>query len=435
MRLSHASLLVIALVACGTPEQPDTTTTQEVDSTAARIEAFMQRQVEAGFSGNLLVMRKGEVVVEQGYGLRDREAGLPNVPGTVHAIGSITKQFTAAAILELERTGKLSVNDLMSKYVANVPKDKEAITLHHLLTHSAGFPGAIGDDYAPIGREQFLQLAMLTPLEFAPGTGYGYSNVGYSILGAIVEHVSGEGYEAFLRDQLLAPAGLKRTGYLLPGVPRGELAVGYAKGGSRWGTMLDHPQAADGPYWHLRCNGGLLSTARDMYDWTEALRTHRVLDSSAVRRMWTPYVQEGEGADSHYGYGWAIFTTPRGTKLVTHNGGNGIQFADVLCYVDEGVTVVLMSNANVRGQQNMAWEVGRMVFDPAYVAEVRAAAPEVLPGLPADAFGDRLRALSTIIAKGGGRCRADAVVGGEPGSGLPEGHPDGTPYCRVQAGA
>ncbi len=360
----------------------------------------MERSVRQGFSGSLLVMRDGRAVIDKGYGLADREKHVMNTPTTVHAIGSITKQFTAACVMKLQEQGKLDVQDPMAKYLTNVPADKSAITLHQLLTHSAGFPDAIGDDYAPIGREEFLQLAMRTPLTFKPGSRYAYTNVGYSILGAIVELVSGQSYERFLHDQLLVPAGLQRSGYLLPDWSKELLAVGYGKNGERWGTMLDHPWAEDGPYWHLRCNGGLLSTTHDMSEWVEALRTHRVLDSTSVAQLFTPFVEEGQGGGSHYGYGWAIFNTPRGTRLITHNGGNGIQFADVLWYADEGVTIVLMSNASRRGMQDIAWDIGRTLFDPTYEPKALEP-PKVMADLPTNAAGDRMRALMKIISTGG----------------------------------
>jgi CubicO group peptidase (beta-lactamase class C family) len=391
--------LIGLLFSCSSPPATEVQASPP-DPLTARIDSFMQHCTRAGFNGSLLVMRDGAALIDTGYGLRDREKQLANTPATVHAIGSITKQFTAAAMLKLEEQGRLRVDDPMSKYVKNVPSDKAAITLHQLLTHSAGFPDAIGDDYAPIERDDFLELAMRTPLEFKPGMGYNYSNVGYSILGAIVELVSGKSYERYLHDELLEPAGLAHTGYQIPDWSKAELAIGYRKDGERWGTMLDHPWASDGPYWHLRCNGGLLSTTHDMYDWVQALHAHKVLGSAEVTKMFTPYVEEGEGSGSHYGYGWAIFKTRRGTKLITHNGGNGVQFADVLFFVDEGVTVVMMSNASARGMQDVAWEVGRMVFDPTYQPRLPQAS-RTLTSIPEGAFGDRLKALSAIIGSGG----------------------------------
>ena len=164
---------------------------------------------------------------------------------------------------QLQEMGKLKVTDPMSAYLENVPADKSSITLHHLLTHSAGFPGAIGDDNEAINGADFTKLELATPLEFAPGSGYDYSNVGYSLLGIIVEIVSGGAYERFLHDELLVPAGVLRTGYRLPDWTKEQLAIGYRKDGTRWGTMLDHPLVNGGPGWHLRANGGTLGNTHD----------------------------------------------------------------------------------------------------------------------------------------------------------------------------
>lgn len=383
------------------PFTPDgATQTIATDPAAVRIDSFLLHFAAAGFNGSVLVLRGDSVLLDKGYGQRDREAQLPNTATTVHAIGSITKQFTAACILKLQEAGRLNVADRMNAYLKDVPADKSAITLHHLLTHSAGFPGAIGDDNEPIDADAFTRSAMATPLEFEPGSGYAYSNAGYSLLGIIVEHVSGMSYERYLRDSLLVPAGILRTGYRLPDWTNEQLAIGYRKDGTRWGTMLDHPIVNDGPGWHLRANGGILSTTHDMAAWIDALRTNKVLSKASTEAMFAPHVEEGEGVGSFYGYGWALFRTARGTRLITHNGGNGVQFADVLWYPEESVRVVLMSNASQRGMQDIAWDLARMVFDPEYQPGTDGPV-ETLTAIPDGPMGDRMRALSAVIAASG----------------------------------
>lgn len=392
--LSTLSLFTVAMLfACS---EPTTTATPILarDPVLQRIDSLMHEATAAGFNGSLLVLRDGVALIDTGFGLRDREAQLPNTPATVHAIGSITKQFTAACILKLLEQGKLNVRDSMAKYLPGVPVDKRGITLHHLLTHSAGFPGAIGDDNEPVDGGAFTKMAMASPLEFAPGAGYNYSNVGYSLLGIIVEHVSGMALERYLQEELLKPAGLMHTGYRMPDWSKDELAIGYRKDGTRWGTMLDHPTVNGGPGWHLRGNGGMLSTTHDMANWVEALRSGRVLTKASTDAMFTEHVPEGGG--SFYGYGWALFKTQRGTRLITHNGGNGVQFADVLWYADEGVTIVLMSNASPRGMQDLAWEIGRTLLIPGHMPELPGKST-VLVGVPDGPVGERMKAFSAIL--------------------------------------
>lgn len=321
------------------------------------------------FSGSVLVAWKGQVF-KKGYGLSDREAKTTFTPQTISCIGSVTKQFTGAAILKLEMMGKLKVEDPISKYFPNVPADKQAITLHHLLTHSAGFPGAIGDDYASISGEEFVKLAMDQPLLFNPGKAYEYSNVGYSLLGIILEKVTKEPYEAFLNKQLFKPAGLTQTGYVLPDWKSANVATGY-RGERNWGKINEKNWASDGPYWHLRANGGILSTVEELYKWHQALLGDKILSKEAKAKYYGRHIEEGEGSNSYYGYGWAIFSTPRQTTLIAHNGGNGIYFCDFLRYIDEDLTVILMTNATRREYHQLATQCARACILPDFVPELK----------------------------------------------------------------
>lgn len=325
----------------------------------ARLDEHLTRAARFGFAGAILVAKDGEVILHKGYGLADRERGLPVTAETVFDIGSITKQFTAAAILALEEQGRLRVSDTIGRYFDAVPPDKARITLHHLLTHTSGLEGDFGSDYDQMPRDSLVRIALGSKLLWAPGTRYQYSNAGYSLLGAIVEKVSGQPYERFLHERLFRPAGLARTGYRLVEWPREAVAVGY-RGTERWGTPLDHAWAPDGPYWHLRANGGLLSTVGDLYRWHLALETDRVLSDSSRAKAFRKWVPESEDGDSFYGYGWAVEPTPRGTTLISHNGGNGYFFADFRRYVDDRVVVTFATNESAN--QAVENDVVRLVF-------------------------------------------------------------------------
>lgn len=372
-RLFGVSLLAAALfpAGAGVAEEPDARFVTETRLYLGRLEKL-------GFSGEILVAKDGIPLLAEGYGLADRESGIRWSPATVTSLGSITKQFTAAAILALESDGLLSVRDLITKFFADVPEDKKGITLHELLTHSSGIvdPDDIGD-FDPIGREEFVRRILKERLAFAPGAEFQYTNSGYSLLGAIVEKVSGKSYERFLRDRLLAPNGIFETGYRLPPWGPGRLAIGYGPK-ERWGTVLGRPMAEDGPYWALRANGGIHSTAFDVLRWAEALRTGRALPAAAVERMWTPYV--GEGGDSSYGYGWDVRTLPGGTKLVTHNGGNGIYFADLAILPSERVVLFVATNAVSRAPQGLLGIVGRQFQTGRPYPEI----PDVAPASESD---------------------------------------------------
>jgi CubicO group peptidase (beta-lactamase class C family) len=311
---------------------------------ARRLDDRMKGLDADGFSGVLLVATDGDVILAKGYGMADRDKKIRATADTVVCIGSVTKQFTGAAILKLEAQGKLKVTDPITRYFKDVPADKAGITLHHLLTHSAGFEAELGDDYQKIGRDDFIRLALKSKLRSKPGERYRYSNVGYSLLGAIIEIVTEKPYEQYVHDHLFAPAGMTKTGYLLPRWTSNELAHGYLRDGKDWGTMRDKPWDSDGPYWHLRANGGILSTAGDMYRWHLSLLGETVLPESAKGKYFKPHVPERAVGSSHYGYGWVIDQTPRGTKVITHNGGNGIFAADCYRFIDDKVFLFIASS-------------------------------------------------------------------------------------------
>ncbi|GAB2587480.1 serine hydrolase domain-containing protein [Streptomyces capparidis] len=291
------------------------------------IEEFLDGELPRGSSGTLIAARGGELEVCRGWGASDREGDVDAGCDTVYDIGSVTKQFTAAAVVKLQAQGRLRTSDTIGEHLRGVPGDKRGITVGHLLTHTSGLLDSLGDDYEPLSRAEFLDEALASDLLAAPGEEYRYSNVGYSLLAAIVEEVSGEDYESYLAEHLFRPAGMRLTGYVLPDWDDGEIAVEYSAAGDPRGTPLDHPWADDGPYWNLRGNGGMLSTARDMYRWHLALDGDRVLDPAAKRELFEPRVREAPD-ETYYAYGWVV-TAPDGSGILWHNGGNDLSYAEI----------------------------------------------------------------------------------------------------------
>jgi CubicO group peptidase (beta-lactamase class C family) len=354
---------------------------QDPRGVARRLDDYMGRLVPFGYSGVLLVAKGDQIVLANGYGLADRENGVPVTAETVFDIGSVTKQFTAAAILKLEMEGRLRVDDPLSRWFADVPADKAGITLHHLLTHSSGLRGQFGGDYEVAERDSLARVILQSELLWAPGTRYEYSNAGYSLLAMVVEKASGTGYEAYMREKLWAPAGMTRTGYRGVAWRPGELAVGYLSGGRRDGTPVEQSWAPDGPWWNLRGNGGVLSTLGDLFLWNRALAGDAVLSAEAKRKMWTPHVPENDAGTSHYGYGWAISRTPVNTTEISHNGSNGVFFAAFNRYVEQNVVVLAMSNTTDGRAQRTLPTVMRLVFMGGEVTEP----PAIVESAPARA--------------------------------------------------
>ena len=348
-----------------------------LDDYLARLERF-------GFSGGALAVRGKDVVLLKSYGPGDAARREPLTSASVYNLGSITKQFTAAAILTLEMQGKLSVGDPASKYLSGVPADKAGITLHHLLTHSAGLESDFApSDYDPVGRDEYVRRALQSKLLFAPGTGYEYSNAGYSLLAAIVEIVSGQPYEVYLTERVLKPAGMRETGYKLPKWAPERIAHGY-QDGQDWGTILQRIQEPDAPYWTLRGNGGLHTTLTDMLAWHRALNGDAVLSAEARARYFKPYVAEGPRGLSHYAYGWAVSKSSRGTTVVQHNGGNGIYVAEFVRFADEDAMLFVTSTDTTLTATPVVEVLEGILFGG------RAA----LPPRVVDVAPDRLQALS-----------------------------------------
>jgi CubicO group peptidase (beta-lactamase class C family) len=322
----------LALAACSggqEPDEPDPEADSRETSASSPIAAYVDATVPAGSSGTLVAARGGEMVHCDGWGTADHEAGTPTTCDTVYDLQSMTKQFTAAAVLSLQMQGRLDVADRMAGYLDGVPPDKHGITIEHLLTHTAGLIGALGGDYQPLSRADMIARAFASVLRSEPGERYRYSNVGYSLLAAIVEVASGQSYEGYLAEHLLGPAGMTQTGYVLPEWDERDIAVEYDADGDAHGRPPDHPWAADGPFWNLRGNGGLLSTARDMYRWHQALQDGTVLDHASLRALFRPRVREQPAGRTYYGYGWVVAEHPELGRVVWHDGGNGWSYGEI----------------------------------------------------------------------------------------------------------
>jgi CubicO group peptidase (beta-lactamase class C family) len=335
-------IAVLAFAACGQGDQASTGPAGN-GRPEAEIKRFLGRVLPRAASGTLVAARNGARVYCKGFGFADRERRIPADCDTAYDIMSMTKQFTAAAIMKLQMIGKLRVTDSIGRYLGSVPPDKRQITLQQLLTHTSGLIDVLGGDYDRMSRRALVTGALRSKLRSPPGARYRYSNLGYSLLAAIIERASGMGYEEFLATRVFAPAGMTHTGYLLPRWQRDQVAVEYDSRGRPHGRPVDHPWAKDGPYWNLRGNGGLLSTARDMFRWHRALEGDRVLDRRSKRELFKPRVLEEPGGDSYYGYGWVIFETDEGTTG-WHNGGNGLSYGELTRLLDDRVMVFWVTN-------------------------------------------------------------------------------------------
>jgi CubicO group peptidase (beta-lactamase class C family) len=312
---------------------------------ADRLDRYFERAAEFGFSGAVLLAAEGEILLHRGYGFADRAARIPLTEDLPLHIGSVGKQFTAAAILRLEADGMLSVDDRLERFFPDAPAEKRGITLHQLLSHTSGLPYLTTRSFMEVrSREEVVAEMLELPLAFEPGSRYGYSNPGYTLLAAVIERTSGETYEHYLERKILEPAGLRGTGFVT------DVA--------RWADspMRDYPfEDSDGqplsairPLPKALGAGSIVSTVADLYRWDRALQTDDVLPESSRTRMLVPAapIQEGQ----HYGYGWMITRTPRNETLVHHAGDLGGYSTDLRRYVERDLVIVVTSNARHDGR-------------------------------------------------------------------------------------
>ena len=303
-----------------------------------KLDTYLTSITPFGFSGALLVAKKGEIVINKGYGLAIRDKNIPNTSETIFCVGSITKQFTAAAIMTLEMKKKLNTSDPIRKYFKGVPKDKWKITLHNLLTHTSGLVPDVGGDYEKYERDETISKILALPLAFQPGERFEYSNVNYTLLAAIIEKVSGMPYEKYLYEKLFKPAGMEWTGYRFPKWDQRTVAHWYVDENDN-----DNSLSRLFPYWNLIGNGGILSTTDDMYKWHVALIGNKILSRDAKKKLFKPFLND-------YAYGWDVLQREIGT-LIQHNGGSELgNNAEIRRYIDSNIVTILLCNQHYNGR-------------------------------------------------------------------------------------
>ena len=337
-----------------------------------KIDTYLNASVTNGFSGSVLVAIKGEIILSKGYGWSDRKNKIPNSSSSIFNVGSVTKQFTASAILKLVEQGKIKTSDKISQFYDKAPDDKKNITIHQLLTHTSGISRRTGGfRYDEASKEQFLKEFFDSELQSKPGKKHQYANANYIMLAAILELVSKQNYDTFLHENLWMPSDMLITGYKGITFNSERLAHGYYFNitdgiWKDWATTQEHLPYND-KHWYSIGKGDIHSSVEDLYKWHLALNNDKVLSYQTRELQETPHVAENERATSHYGYGWALFNSDRGTKVVTHNGSNGVYFADFIRFIDEDVVIIYLTNAILGNDtEKVAWEISKMIFDPEY---------------------------------------------------------------------
>jgi CubicO group peptidase (beta-lactamase class C family) len=362
------ALLPVRIAAAGTgtdpgPASPGADIAGRADF-AERADALVRPYARAGiFSGAVIVARDGAVLFRQAYGAAQREWCVPNTPETRFRIASLTKQFTAAAILRLQEAGRLHLDDPAARHMPGLPTTWAPITLRMLLDHTAGLPNVTAlPDYPTT-----LARAARTPMEvvgrlfreellFPAGSAQEYSNTGYILLAAIVERVAGAPFAEALNRLVLAPAGLADTGDADPEAVIAQRAAGYHRVAGQWRNAPPVvPAAALGA-------GGLVSTLDDLVAWDAALFSGRVLRPPALAEM----VRDGG-----HGYGLGLYVgRAYGERLLSHGGFlNGFS-AIKDSYPDLGLTVVVLGNTETAPAQTLSRRLGALALGRPEATEI-----------------------------------------------------------------
>lgn len=325
------------------------------DDLPARVDQYLTRMTAFGFSGSVLIAKDDRVLSNKAYGMADRAHLVPNTTDTLFDTGSIAKQFTGAAIFKLEAMGKLKTNDVIGKYLENVPTDKQAISLDHLLRHRSGVMTAQsisrGDNFGD--RDARVRQILAAPLNFPPGGRYQYTNAGYNLLAAIIEKVSGQSYQQFLYENLFKPAGMTSTifqtgAFVIPGADQKIVAHLYA--GQEDNGI---PRGRENLAWFFTGPGGILTTPGDFFKWHKALLGDAVVPPAAKRKYYE--LAEVEGT---------MRNTPRG-KVISHGGGTTMGTgASLVRYLDAGVMIgVCINNSGEEFNELITRAVGNLIFE------------------------------------------------------------------------
>jgi CubicO group peptidase (beta-lactamase class C family) len=298
-----------------------------------KLEKYMRAQVEVyGFGGAVLVVKDDKVLLKKAYGLADLEWNTPNTVDTKFSLASVSKQFTAAAILQLAERGKLSLDDKLSKFLPDFPKG-DRVSIHMLLTHTSGLGHDFDDLYMKqvgLTREEAVPLIGKKPYDFEPGEKFGYSNTGYFLLALIVEKASGEEFSDYMSKNVFQPAGMNNSGISKPDVLLPKQARTYFRPA---GVFLKTPYIN----WTLNVGlDGVYSTVEDLYKWHLALKGGKILSPASLKKMQTPYIES-------YGYGLGIFELHK-HRIIAHAGSFFGASTTLDKYPDDDLFITVLSN-------------------------------------------------------------------------------------------
>jgi CubicO group peptidase (beta-lactamase class C family) len=329
-------------------------TTKKQSPEVEKIQSYLSQQVDKkNFSGCVFVEKKGKILVNEGYGMANYELNVSNTTKTKFNIGSITKTFTATAIMQLVEKNKISLEDTIDKYIQGYPNGNK-ISISQLLSHKSGIPDFTDfSEFMDTVRlyktpQQLIDGFKNKPLEFEPGTKYKYSNSGYVLLAYIIEKVTGQTYEDYLNENILKPLEMNDTEI----VDAKKIVQNRASGYTVSNKKIIHCDMVDNSYEFGA--GGIYSTVEDLYKWYENINSVKILSKDSWNKMLTPNSE-------FYGYGWITgdmkFDDVK-KKVIGHNGLTFGFSSDFLKYVDDDLVIIVLSNFENFKAGSLADQVG-----------------------------------------------------------------------------
>jgi CubicO group peptidase (beta-lactamase class C family) len=312
------------------------------------------------FNGTVLVAKKGKVIFEKAYGYRDAEQKILHAVNDIFQIGSVSKQITATVIMQLQEEGKLSVNDKLSRFYPDYPNGNK-ITIEQLMTHTSGIFNFTDDSdlMKQDPTQHFTEARMLAtfkdrPLDFEPGTKYGYSNSAYNLLGYIIQKVTGKSYEQAVRERIFKPLGMTSSGFdftNLNDVRKSKSYYFLSKDSTSRAPIADSTITFS--------TGGVYTTAQDLYKWERAVTTGKLLKPESWKAIFIPHLNK-------YGYGWVI-DTAFGRLYMAHGGVNLGFTAQLIRFPQDEVTLILLDNASSHSIEGIVKDLAAIVYQQPYI--------------------------------------------------------------------
>jgi CubicO group peptidase (beta-lactamase class C family) len=359
---------------------------------ADKVDDYLRAQMERRHVPGLAVavVRDGKPVKLKGYGVASAELKAPVTKDTAFELASVTKQFTAAAVMLLAEDGKLGLEDPISKHLEGLPEAWQPVTVRQLLDHTSGIRSYTSvpalefrKDYT---KDELLKLVRDAPPDFKPGERWSYNNTGYFLLGMLIEKASGREYGTFLRERIFQPLGMHDTrlndrSAVIPNRARGH---SWRDGALRNGEYVSPTQ----PY----SAGALVSTVADMAKWDAALTQGSLFKKETLEQMWTP-AKLNDGKPTTYGLGWQV-DTYRTRKRISHGGGIPGFSTNIMRFPEDRLSVIVLANSDSAIADSLASGVAAL-----YSPELAKNAPKSIPDNDR-ATTERLRGVVTAILEG-----------------------------------